>query len=124
MSLPTRPNQQVKIMARWTNILQNGGNIASYFLNRREKNIAIYGAAVFGELLAQEIMKYPELKVKCFIDRNAEKIKEKFSIPVYTLEDWDIADSVDIVVVTAVTGTAGIIQNMIAKNPDVAVVSI
>ena len=69
-------------------------------------------------------MKYPELKIKCFIDRNAEKIKEKFSIPVYTLEDWDIADSVDIVVVTAVTGTAGIIQNMIAKNPDVAVVSI
>ncbi len=119
-----RFNYQIKLLSKWVQLLQRDAKIASYFVNRREKNIVIYGAAVLGELLAREIMKFPELNVKCFLDRNAEKIKEKSGVPVYTLEDWDTSEKVDIVVVTAVTGTDGIIQNVTAKNPDIAVVSV
>ena len=119
-----RIQYQNMLLSRWMRIIESGKDIANHFRERRQNRIAIYGAADFGSLLLEEFRKYPDLQVKYFLDRNAARIIKKDGIPVYTLEEWDECEYVDVVVVTAVTAVSDIMHNLTKKKLYVPVVSI
>lgn len=63
---------------------EQGITLANYLKQKGYKNIAIYGAGIFGERLCG-LLKNSEITVCCFLDRNAKYLEEE--IPVYELEN-------------------------------------
>lgn len=86
------------MMNQWVKVKQEGKNLASYFEQNDYKKIAIYGMSYAGETLVEEL-KNSNIEVEYGIDKNADSIYA--DIDVLTVED-DL-ESVDVVVVTAIT---------------------
>jgi glycosyltransferase involved in cell wall biosynthesis len=81
------PQRKDQIVLQFLSMLltcyENGRTLDNYFLDKNISKVAIFGAAVMGEKI-KGLLKNTGVSVICFIDRNAEYIKE--DIPVYTLE--------------------------------------
>lgn len=86
------------MMNQWVKVKQEGKNIASYLEKNGYKNIAIYGMSYAGETLVEEL-KDSNIEVKYGIDKNADSMY--IDVDVLTIED-DL-ESVDAIVVTAIT---------------------
>lgn len=85
-------------MNQWVKIKQEGKNLAAYFEKHGYKKIAVYGMSYAGETLVDEL-KGSDVEIAYGIDRKADTIYA--DIDVVSLEDS--LESVDAVVVTAVT---------------------
>lgn len=86
------------LMNQWVKVRQENKVLSTYFVEKKFKNIAIYGMNYVGQTLNDEL-KNTDVKVLYGIDRNAEAIYS--DIDVLTMED-DLED-VDVIVVTAIT---------------------
>lgn len=86
------------MMNQWVKVKQEGKNLASFFEQNEYQKIAIYGMSYAGETLVDEL-KDSNIIVKYGIDKNADSMYK--DIDVLTIED-DL-ESVDVVVVTAIT---------------------
>jgi len=62
---------------------EKGASLAEYLKKKGYRTIAIYGAATLGERL-YGLLKNTEIRVVCFVDRNAEYLREE--LPVCQLE--------------------------------------
>ena len=54
---------------------------------KNTSSVIIYGAGFAGKMLAENLETFLDIKVRFFVDRNAENIKSWRGIPVYTVED-------------------------------------
>ena len=86
------------MMNQWVKVKQEGKNLADYFERNGYRKIAVYGMSYAGETLMDEL-KETDVVVAYGIDRNASSIYA--DVDVLSIED-DL-ESVDIVVVTAIT---------------------
>lgn len=86
------------MMNQWVKIKQDGKQLASYFMDKGYKRIAVYGMSYAGETLLNEL-KNTEVKIVYAIDKNADSIFSE--IDVFSMEDE--LEEVDAIVVTAIT---------------------
>lgn len=86
------------MMNQWVKVKQENKSIADYLEKNGYKEIAIYGMNYVGETLMAELAN-SNIKVKYGIDKNADMIYS--DIDVVTPDD--ALDSVDAVIVTAIT---------------------
>ncbi len=86
------------MMNQWVKVKQEGKEIASFFQNNGYKKIAIYGMSYAGETLLEEL-KGTDIEVAYGIDSKADSIYA--NIDIVTIEDS--MESVDVIVVTAIT---------------------
>lgn len=86
------------MMNQWVKVKQEGKNLADYLEKNGYKKIAIYGMSYAGETLVDEL-KNTGITVAYGIDKNADSIYADVNI--VSMEDQ--LDSVDAIVVTAVT---------------------
>lgn len=86
------------MMNQWVKVKQGNKSIADYLEKNGYKEIAIYGMNYVGETLMAELAN-SNIKVKYGIDKNANMIYS--DIDVVTPDD--VLDSVDAVIVTAIT---------------------
>lgn len=83
---------------QWLIVKQEGKSLTSYFEKNGYKKIAIYGMSYLGERLVDEL-KNSDIEVAYGIDRNANNIYTETEVR--TMEE-DL-DSVDVIIVTAIT---------------------
>lgn len=86
------------MMNQWVKVKQEGKNLADYLEKNGYKKIAIYGMSYAGETLVDEL-KNTGITVAYGIDKNADSIYA--DVDIVSMEDQ--LDSVDAIVVTAVT---------------------
>lgn len=86
------------MMNQWVKVKQEGKNLAAYFEQNGYKRIAIYGMSYAGETLLDEL-RGTDVAVAYGIDKNADTIYA--DVEVVTMDD--MLESVDAVVVTAIT---------------------
>lgn len=109
---------------RWLELLEDGTNLLPYFEEHSCRRVAIYGAAEIGSVLLKELVKDNQIEVPYFIDKNAEKQREKCGIPVYLPEEFAELPDVDIVVVTAITFFESVYDTLVKIRPEIPVVSL
>lgn len=98
------------MMNQWVEVKQEGKNLASFFEARGYRSIAIYGMSYVGETLLKEL-KDTNVKVVYGIDRNANILST--DIDILSLDDK--LETVDAVVVTAITYFGEIYQQLSEK---------
>lgn len=86
------------MMNQWVKVKQEGKNLADYLEKNGYKKIAIYGMSYAGETLVDEL-KNTGITVAYGIDKNADSIYA--DVDIVSMEDQ--LDSVDAIVVTAIT---------------------
>lgn len=86
------------MMNQWVKVKQEGKNLAEFFEKNDYHRIAVYGMSYAGETLIEEL-KDTGITVAYGIDRNADTIYA--DVDIFSVEDH--LDTVDAVVVTAVT---------------------
>lgn len=87
-----------KMMLQWVKVKQQGKSLASYFLGKKYKKIAVYGMSYAGEALIEEL-KDSDVKIAYGVDKNARSIYS--DVEVVTMDDK--LEEVDAVIVTAIT---------------------
>lgn len=95
----------------WLQLCRDNCSLASHLKAQGYKTAAIYGDGYFGKQLYKELMK-EHIDVLCFIDRNAEYLKEE--IPVYKPEEKN--PDVDVIVITVLQDGKGVAKLLRAKN--------
>ena len=98
------------MMNQWVKVKQEGKNLVSYFEKNGYRKIAIYGMSYAGETLADEL-KGSGITVAYGIDKRADSIYADVNI--MSLDDK--LESVDAVVVTAVTFFEEIEEQLLEK---------
>lgn len=98
------------MMNQWVKVKQEGKNLASYFEQNEYQKIAIYGMSYAGETLMDEL-KDTGVIVAYAIDKNADSIYA--GVDVMSMDDE--LESVDAVVVTAITFFDEIEENLSEK---------
>ena len=98
------------MMNQWVAVKQEGKNLALYFEKNEYKKIAIYGMSYAGETLMDEL-KDTGVIVAYAIDKNADSIYA--DVDVMSMDDE--LESVDAVVVTAITFFDEIEENLSEK---------
>lgn len=98
------------MMNQWVKVKQEGKNLASYFEQNEYQKIAIYGMSYAGETLMDEL-KDTGVIVAYAIDKNADSIYA--DVDVMSMDDE--LESVDAVVVTAITFFDEIEENLSEK---------
>ena len=86
------------ILAYWLERKQNGESIASFFLSKNYRSVAIYGMKKLGELLYQELQS-TDIVVKYVIDRDTDGIYVDVPVVKAGLK----LEQVDAIIITAVT---------------------
>lgn len=86
------------MMNQWVKVKQEGKSLVSYFETNGYKRIAVYGMSHVGETFVDEL-RGTGIEVAYGIDQNADFIYA--DIDIMTMEDS--LDSVDVIVVTAIT---------------------
>ena len=99
-----------QMMNQWVKVKQEGKNLVSYFEKNGYRKIAIYGMSYAGETLADEL-KGSGITVAYGIDKRADSIYADVNI--MSLDDK--LESVDAVVVTAVTFFEEIEEQLLEK---------
>ena len=99
-----------QMMNQWVKVKQEGKNLALYFEKNEYKKIAIYGMSYAGETLMDEL-KDTGVIVAYAIDKNADSIYA--DVDVMSMDDE--LESVDAVVVTAITFFDEIEENLSEK---------
>lgn len=89
---------KAELLDKWMTLRENNRSFGSFLIQEGIHEVAIYGCGIFGKHLYSELKS--TVDVKCFIDRNAENIKE--AIPVYTLQNISLA--IDAVIITLAEG--------------------
>lgn len=84
------------VLDKWISLKENNVKFSEYLLQEGLQRIAIYGCAILGKLLYEELKN--NIDVMYFIDKNAKKIQKE--IPVYSLQD--ALPEVDGVVITLI----------------------
>ncbi len=115
---------QLSCVSQWLNLLEDGTNLQPYFKDHQCNRIAVYGAAEMGRLLLKEIEREDVAEVLYFLDKNAERQREKWGVPVYLPEEFAGLPQVDMVVVTAVSYIKAIQNVLLQIRPEVPVVSL
>lgn len=98
------------MMNQWVKVKQGGKNLASFFEINGYHKIAIYGMSYAGKTLVDEL-KGTNIKVLYGIDKSEDSLYE--DIKVVSLEDS--LESVDAVVITAITFFEEIEENLSKK---------
>lgn len=81
----------------WMRLCHDSCSISAYLKKQRYKTVAIYGDGYFGKQLYKELKK-DHINVVCFIDRNADYLKEE--IPVYKPEkNFPVTDVIIITII-------------------------
>lgn len=87
------------MMNRWVKIKQEGKSLANYFETKGYKKIAIYGMSYVGRTLLNEL-KGTEIQIIYGIDKRAEV---GINADINIVSPEDMLESVDAIVVTAIT---------------------
>lgn len=119
-----RNREQFWCALQWLELLEDGTDLCSYFREHNSSRIAIYGAAEIGRVLRKEVERDNVLQVLYFLDRNAEKQREKWGVPVYLPEEFAALPDVDMVVVTAIASFESIWSNLMRIRPEIPAVSL
>lgn len=120
-----RSREQFSCVLDWLSLLEEGTNLLPYFRDHRCVRIAVYGAAQIGEMLLKEIGGYDrQMRVLYFLDRNAERQREKCGLPVYLPEEFPGLPRVDMTVVTAISYFDQVRDLLFWLRPDVPTVSL
>lgn len=106
------------MMNQWVKVKQEGKNLSSYFEKKGYREIAIYGMSYAGEALVDEL-KDTGVKVAYGIDKKANTIYADVDM----LSVDDSMESVDVVVVTAITFFDEI-EEMLSGKIDCPVISL
>ncbi len=115
---------QFACILQWLGLLEDGTNLQPYFKAHKCSRIAIYGAAEIGRMLLKEIERDNVIKVPYFLDRYAERQREKWGIPVYLPEEFSGLPDVDMVVVTAILSFKTVESILLRMKPEIPVVSL
>ncbi|MBQ9610044.1 MAG: hypothetical protein IJV15_11460 [Lachnospiraceae bacterium] len=110
--------ETIAMFKRWLENRNAGKTFVDYFNEYGFGEIAIFDAGEIGRLLYDEI-KESDIKVLCFIDRNAEGIKEIDGIPVLQIKDIDKLPDVDIVVTSPVYQYDAVVKMLVNINPKI-----
>lgn len=119
-----RTRAQFMCVLQWLELLENNTNLLSYFKEHNCCQVAIYGAAEIGNALLKEFERDNQIQVMYFLDKYAEKQREKWGVPVYLPEEFAALPDVDMVVVTAITSFESIWNNLMQIRPEIPVVSL
>lgn len=111
------------MIKRWLENRNEGKTFEAYFNECGYKKIAIYGAGDLGNLLYNEL-KNTSIRIICFIDRNAEGLKQIDGIPVVLPQDLKKCEEMDIVIVTPVGSYGAIYKMMIENYPQIPMLSL
>ncbi len=115
---------QFSTTLQWLELLEDGTNLLPYFREHDCRRIAVYGAAEIGGILLKEIEKDNLMEVSYFLDKNAEKQREKCGKSVYLPEEFAKLPEVDMVVVTAITFFESVFDTLMCIRPEIPVVSL
>lgn len=119
-----RTRQLNQVLVRWLLIKQQDTNLATFFLDHNSTNLAIYGAGKLSELLLSELDKTEKINIKCFFDKNAEKLVTKCDLPVFTPQKIPEIADIDMIVVAIANDSADIVNEIQRIRTDLPVVSI
>lgn len=89
------------LLKRWLENRNAGKTFVDYFHEYGYRSIAIYDAGELGRLLYDEV-KDSDIRVKYFVDRNAEGLRDIDGIPVILLRQIGEAEDVDALLVSPV----------------------
>jgi len=119
-----RLKAQFSCVFQWLELMEDGTNLQPYFKDHNSSKVAIYGAAEIGRMLLKEIEQDNTIKVSYFLDRNAERQREKWGVPIYLPEEFTGLPEVDMVIVTAILSFEAIQDTLLEVRPDIPVVSL
>lgn len=110
-------------MKRWLENRNKGKTFEDYFKQCGFTSISIYGAGDMGRLLYAEV-KNSDIKIKYFVDRNAEGIGSIDDIPVVTIDRIPQMPDVDILVITPAGNFDAISRDLARIAPTVRTTSL
>ena len=95
-------HEQIKQICKKNSKLTIYDKLVSHF--EKYSNIVIYGAGNAGKVSAQYLNQHYKKDISCFLDKNADSIKEVLGIPVYKPDDPTLTDEFkkDSIVIVAV----------------------
>lgn len=85
------------LLNQWLSLKHQGINLEKYFTDNNYKTIAVYGMGELGNRLCDEL-KGTSVDIKYAIDKNAAAVYSDVNV----VDVEDVADDVDVIVVTAV----------------------
>ena len=123
MTVKSPSEEGYTTVKRWLENRAVGKRFAEYLLDHGYRSIAIYGAGDLGVLLYNEINHSP-LKVRFFVDRNYEGIREINGIPVVAMESFADDLSVDALIVTPAGVFDDVCDELMRISPETAIIGL
>jgi len=98
------------VYGRWFDLVLNGEDPVKVLKETGIESIAIYGAGYIGKSILK-LMKSTDIRVECYIDRNARYID--LEIPAYTLEDSP--QDIECIIISLFKGSESIRESLKSK---------
>lgn len=98
------------VYGRWFDLILGGDDPVRVFKESGIESVAIYGAGYIGKSILK-LMKSTDIRVDCYIDRNARYIE--LEIPAYTIED--APQNIQCIVISLFKGAESIRDNLRSK---------
>lgn len=111
-------NDIAATLKRWLENRNAGKTFVDYFHEYGCSTIAIFDAGELGRLLYEEL-KDSDIKIKYFVDKNAEGISHIDGIPVVMVKDIADMPEVDIVLVSPVYDYQEVLHLFMETNPEI-----
>ncbi len=87
------------VLNQWLVLKNKGVNLGDYLKNKGFNKIAIYGLGEMGSRLVEELQ-HTDIKIVYGIDKDVNNIL--CDIPIYSLDEINQSDEVDVIIVSAV----------------------
>lgn len=111
------------MLKRWMENRNAGKTFVDYLHEYGYKTLGIYDAGELGRLLYEEI-KASDLKVRYFVDRNAEGLKAIEGIPVIYLSEISKMEEVDVLIISPIVDYEAVCQILSEEAPKLQTLSL
>lgn len=111
------------MLKRWMENRNAGKTFVDYLHEYGYKTLGIYDAGELGRLLYEEI-KASDLKVRYFVDRNAEGLKVIEGIPVIYLSEISKMEEVDVLIISPIVDYEAVCQILSEEAPKLQTLSL
>lgn len=112
---PNENRETIILLKRWLENKNKNRTFADYFHECGYKSVAIMDAGDIGRILYEEL-KDSDIKVRWFVDRNAEGLHDIDGIPVRMLKDVFDMPTVDVICVSPVYDYEGINKYLVSHD--------
>lgn len=121
---PNSERDTILLLKRWLENKNHNRSFADYFVECGYDSIGICDAGDIGKILYDEIKSCPKIKVKWFIDKNAEGIGNIEGKPVRMMKDIFNLPAVDIVCISPIYDYESLSNYLFKDNPQISTLSL